>query len=281
MSDPKQLPHLLRLLSDDSETVQQALLRALLEFGSTLESELDHLKEPPTPEQRDQIKSLLSEHAKIIFLEKWPHWQECDSDEEQLESALSILAEFQNGVSCPLTLKDLLDELAEEYREAFAAENRNVFTLAEFLFRQKEIQGATEDYYHPRHSNLVYVIENKRGIPISLTCLYMLVGVRLGMAIEGCNFPQHFLARVAVNDEMLFVDCFNQGMFYREAELLKMAQGTAAEVREILRMDANPEGIVARILNNLVTAYETQGDSAASHLMLHLLQAMTDHPGNS
>ena len=278
MPNPEQLPHLLKLLSDDSETVQKALLKALLEFGPALDSELDRLAEPPDQEQRDQIKILFEEHAQKTLFEKWPHWQDCESEEEQLESALSILAEYQSGVFCKLTLKDLLDELAEEYRTTYKTEDQNVFTLSEFLFREKKISGAKEDYYHPDNSNLIFVIENKCGIPISLACVYILVGARLGMLIEGCNFPHHFLARVYVNDEILFVDCFHQGMFYRETELIKMAQGTENEFKEVLKMDTNPEVIVARILNNLVTAYETQKDTANSHLMARLLHSMTDPP---
>ena len=46
MPDPEQLPHLLRLLDDESTTVQKAVAEALSAFGPSLEQELAQLPEP-------------------------------------------------------------------------------------------------------------------------------------------------------------------------------------------------------------------------------------------
>ncbi|HLE33186.1 MAG TPA: hypothetical protein VJB38_11320, partial [Bacteroidota bacterium] len=42
--DPKQLPHLLRLLDDDSPVVQETIVKELLAFGPSLQRELERLK---------------------------------------------------------------------------------------------------------------------------------------------------------------------------------------------------------------------------------------------
>lgn len=60
MSDAKQLPHILRLLDDESTQVQQAVARALGAFGASLEQELARLVPPPDEAQMQKIQQLLS-----------------------------------------------------------------------------------------------------------------------------------------------------------------------------------------------------------------------------
>jgi heat shock protein HspQ len=61
MSDISQLPHLLKLLDDDSETVRNSVAQALRAFGPQLETTLAQLAESPTQAQMDQIQKLIGE----------------------------------------------------------------------------------------------------------------------------------------------------------------------------------------------------------------------------
>lgn len=59
MPDTKQLPHLLKLLDDDSPRVQRSITEALKAFGVNLEIELARLPEPPDAEQMVAIYALI------------------------------------------------------------------------------------------------------------------------------------------------------------------------------------------------------------------------------
>ena len=63
MPNPNQLPHLLKLLDDDSETVRQSVADALRAYGNQLNAELAQLPEPPDQDQMTQIQKLLGEHT--------------------------------------------------------------------------------------------------------------------------------------------------------------------------------------------------------------------------
>jgi len=61
MSDISQLPHLIKLLDDDSETVRNSVAQALRAFGPHLETTLAQLAESPTQDQIIQIQKLIGE----------------------------------------------------------------------------------------------------------------------------------------------------------------------------------------------------------------------------
>ena len=68
--------------------------------------------------------------------------------------------------------------------------------LSEYLFDEVGFQGNYEDYYDPRNSFLNEVLNRRQGIPITLSLLYMEVGKRLGIQLEGVGMPGHFLVRM-------------------------------------------------------------------------------------
>ncbi len=264
MSDPKQLRSLIQLLEDPS--VRPAIVDELRTFGNTLEDEIEHQGLTLTAEQARLIRPLLDQKYREWLTSVWMKWPA--NSKTQLEEALSLLAEFQLGHLHPITLRTSLDRLADEYDARYTA--RDALDLAEFLFQGYGLRGADqEEYYDPLNSNLVHVIETRRGIPISLACIYILVGERLGLKIEGCNFPGHFLAVALTRKEKVIVDCFNGGLFIDTDSLASIHSQITRE--DILRMQCNAHVIIARVLRNLINAYQQAGEEANVETMSELL----------
>ena len=64
MPDPTQIPHLLRLIDDESEPVRQAVANALAAFGPSLPQELARLAVPPSDTQMQMIRDLLESRGR-------------------------------------------------------------------------------------------------------------------------------------------------------------------------------------------------------------------------
>lgn len=279
MAENEKLQHLLQLLDDPSPVVQEALAREFSALGPRLLERLARLHAAPNEGELRQIKTLVADHGRQVLRQGWEAWMANDGGEalERLEGAMALIAEFQNGVGYEPSLTSLLDGLAEEFRRRGGTMDEE--TLAKFLFKEKGIEGDRSNYYHPHNSNLVYVIEARRGLPISLACVYMLVGHRLGMDIGGCNWPHHFFARVVLRHKVVLVDCFNGGRMLDRESFLKM-QGPSKDAAEaILDERASVEAIVSRVLGNLVRAYQHISHEANSRLMMDLLRDMEGHFG--
>ena len=145
------------------------------------------------------------------------------------------------------------------------AEER-VAALNEFLYEELGFRGNTDDYYDPRNSYLNEVIDRRVGIPITLAVLYMALGRRVGLPLEGVSFPGHFLVRLRLRTGVLVLDPFEGGMPQSEADLRSRLErvippGVAGNVPiaelpldQFLEAATNRQ-ILARVLRNLKAIY--------------------------
>ncbi len=269
MPNADQLPSLVQLLEDD--TIRPSVMKQLAALGPSLENEIERQKISLNGEQARLIRSLLDQPYREWLTRSWKSWFEKKNDKEQLETGLDILSQFQLGRLYPTKVGVLLDSLAVEFDARYA--QRDVLDLSEFLFQGYGLHGADqEDYYNPLNSNLVHVIERQRGIPISLACIYILVGNRLGLTIEGCNFPGHFLAVASTKRQKVIVDCFNGGTFIDEES--PTAVNAQLTRQDILRLQCDATAIIVRVLRNLANAYQQNGEEANAQLMIELRRGM-------
>ena len=141
-----------------------------------------------------------------------------------------------------------------------------VAALNEFLFEDLGYRGNTDEYYDPRNSYLNDVMDRRVGIPISLSVLYMVVGRRVGLPLEGVSFPGHFLVRLRMRSGVLVLDPFAAGAPLSEADLRERLQrvippGLSPNVpvselplEQFLEAASNRQ-ILARVLRNLKAIY--------------------------
>jgi regulator of sirC expression with transglutaminase-like and TPR domain len=94
-----------------------------------------------------------------------------------------------------------------------------VLALNRFLFDELGYSGNADHYYDPRNSYLNEVLDRRTGIPITLSILYLELGWRVGLALEGVSFPGHFLVRLRLRGAMLVLDPFSGGETQSEADL--------------------------------------------------------------
>ena len=162
-------------------------------------------------------------------------------------------------------VSDIKAELAEDTsdQERLAALNR-------FLFEQLGFHGSRTNYYHRSNSYLNEVIDDREGLPITLSVLYMEIARRLGLKVVGVGLPGHFVVRFEPADgESTLVDVFNNAEPLTLAEarttIRSRLNGQVDEV-EFDRLTksfleaAPPKAILLRMLSNLRSVAEEDGD---------------------
>lgn len=128
------------------------------------------------------------------------------------------------------------------------------------LFQELGFRADQDNYYDPRNSFLNEVLERRRGIPISLSILYIAVGRRLGLDLKGVSFPGHFLVKCPVDGGVVVIDPYYGGITLSLEDLqsrLREFRGgevSRAIVSELL-VAAAPREVMVRMLRNLKAIY--------------------------
>lgn len=180
--------------------------------------------------------------------------------------------------------KGLLDRWGEALRGTIppGADGRTkAEAMRRLVGRELGFRGDAEDYKLIESSHLSHVIERRRGLPILLSAVWMLIGRRAGVQVEGVGMPMHFIARVSGE----LVDPFGGGPILSvedcQAKLRQLSAGTMAWKDEML--DAvTPAQLHERVLRNLVRAYEQAHEAVGAYKTLRFLAALrpdeADHP---
>ena len=189
-----------------------------------------------------------------------------DSDDLDL-TQMALLIALSEYPNLDLQLEQQsLDSLAsgashrlDDEKEPLARANM----LSEYLFDEVGFSANQEDYYDPRNSYLNEVLERRVGIPITLSLLYIEVGKRLEMDLEGVGMPGHFLVRVKSGQEDILVDPFHRGIIVSEQECAKRLQQIVGETvawDKRYVAGVSDRELITRILRNLRAIYAAVND---------------------
>ncbi len=175
---------------------------------------------------------------------------------------------------------DAAAAIAELDRHAFAiaeraqdlSDGRNfIETASRYLFVEAGFQGNREDYYNPENSCLNRVLETRRGIPITLSVVYMEVARRLAKNVKGIGLPGHFIVRYDDRDFAAWMDPFDGGSVLTLADCCRLAQMEEVEIKAL--GPVNTRHVVMRMLNNLRGIYFARKDAEKALEILDLLIA--------
>ena len=151
-----------------------------------------------------------------------------------------------------------------------------------YLFDELRFVGNRDRYEDPRNSCLNEVLDRRTGIPITLSVVYMEVGRRAGLQVDGVNFPGHFLVRfpepAGRGPRGLIVDPFHAGALLSEHDcrmLLQKHVGSEVAFSRPLLAPATRPQIIVRMLLNLKRIYVHMRSFPQARDITELLLAMT------
>jgi regulator of sirC expression with transglutaminase-like and TPR domain len=196
-----------------------------------------------------------------------------------VRAAVAVAMHELGDAADPDAVVRRLDELAERVRGRVQSERPDAFLahLHAVLFDEEDFRGNAEDYTDPRNSYLPWVLEQRRGLPITLTLVYREVARRVGLRVEGINAPGHFLARVRAGEDSMIVDPFFRGRVVSTEEACEFLQdltGSHGGTVGQLLPRATRRQWLTRILLNLESHLAQRGrptDAAAMRELRGLL----------
>lgn len=206
-----------------------------------------------------------------------------EAEFDLVHAALLVAAESHPQLDVQSELRRI-DAWAEELQSRVEPSFNNLQKLArlrDFAFEHLGLRGDARDYHSPSNSLLNEVMSRRRGIPLTLGILFLELGWRIGMPIEGVGFPGHFLVRLTGEQEDLIIDPYRRGMMVHEEDrrhMLNEITGGRIEYDETLLAPASKHDMITRLLRNLKAAYLREDDDANALLAVERLLVLT--PGD-
>lgn len=190
-------------------------------------------------------------------------------EDDLAEAALHLASIEYPSLDVGMSMAELArlsDEAARHVQEQVASRDvlAHLQAFGGYLFDVQGFTGNLSDYDNPRNSFLNDVIARRTGVPITLAVIYMHMGRRAGLWLEGINFPGHYLVRCKgllgdmAPTEDLVLDPFHGGVVLTERDCRRLLEKHAGEDVRFSRSVLAPAfklDTLIRMLVNLKRAF--------------------------
>jgi regulator of sirC expression with transglutaminase-like and TPR domain len=262
------------------------LVRPLLHRDSLETSEIDELVNMgnPTPQAlRDhamdlekkakEIKRLAGEVRERLVIEELAKSLRIEErgSVDLLRSAL-LIARLDNenfDLDSYLEKADLLASKIEKSFTKSSSQEEKLLILVKQLFGEMGFHGSTLDYHHRSNSYMNEVIDDREGLPITLSILLIELANRLDLPVSGLGLPGHFMAIYKEDppgeksgkrkSRELLIDSFGGKIVSRE----EASRITGVTLEEEDFEPVSNRDIITRMLRNLIQSAEREEDSVA------------------
>lgn len=172
------------------------------------------------------------------------------------------------------------DELRPEIRSA-RSDWDALLALGHCISEVHGVFGSVAAYSNADGSFLDRVIETKRGIPISLSLLYIAVANEAGLTLRNAPVPEHFMTQLESSEGRYFVDAFDHGQIMEEDEAINWLVARTQLSPSVIRRASHPgdsRSFIIRMLTNLKMLYVRNSDWTAAWKVQHRLSKL--QPGS-
>jgi regulator of sirC expression with transglutaminase-like and TPR domain len=249
---------LVTLLDDEDESVYTAVRAKLLSYNDQA------LEFIPTPEERSGIAALRFSEVRELILrasikEQLRHVKRNSDGDIDLEDGIFVLSRYRYPELDPNGYIEQLNSMAAELKEKLTSVNDegDIFRRTiSFFVEEKGFNGNKEDYYSEENHYVTRVLDTGIGIPITLSVVYLLVGKRINLPIQGIGLPGHFILRFSFGNTHVYFDPFNSGKILSKTECIEIAKNLGFNFTDEYLNPVTNQQILERILRNIILMLE-------------------------
>ncbi len=274
----REIKALVSLLEDDDQEVVNHVEKRLMEIGTgvipLLEQEWEiHFN--PTIQTR--IEDLIHTLQFELLQERLIDWR--DQRQNDLLEGLWLVATYQYP---DLTIEELRQEIHQVYTEVWRelkddlAPFDQVRIINAVIFNKLKFRANTKNFHSPANSMVNAVLESKKGNPISLCSIYLLVSQKLDLPVFGVNLPNLFILMYKNEGVDFYINGFNKGLIFSKDDIDNYLVHLNIPKQEIFYKPCSHLDIILRSLRNLIVAFEKLGDYHRSDEIKMVLKRLED-----
>jgi regulator of sirC expression with transglutaminase-like and TPR domain len=291
--DKNELNALLSLLDDPDRDVFVHVREKLLSIGEriipALESFWEQSFDTTIQTKIEDIIHNIQFNMTIAALREWA----ATPDQNLLIGAL-LIAKYQypdlNTDKIKRHIQHIRQDVWLELNDKLTALEQ-VKILNHILFEVHNFSGNTQNYHAPQNSYINNVLESKKGNPLSLSLIYLIIAQDLKIPIFGVNLPEHFVlcykdihqlltVKTKRDEEMIakgilfYINPFSRGAVFGKGQLDIYLKKMNLTIKPSHYQPCSNLEMIKRLLRNLVFSYKKLGYLEKQHELEKILMAI-------
>lgn len=275
--DPKNLKALIALLDDQDKEIYDHVEAKLISLGDTvipyLENEWENNFNPIVQKRIEELIHTMQFEGLKTRLMEWKN-----SGYEDLLEGLWIISTYQYP---DLELDKLRKSIEQIYYEVWTNFKDDlhpmdqVKIINDVLFNKLKFSPNTKNFHSPSNSMINVVLESRKGNPISLCAIYLLVAQKMELPIYGVNLPNLFVLTYKEGNTQFYINAFNRGLIFSREDIENYITHLNLSKNDIFFNPCSNLSIVKRSLRNLIVSFEKLGDIDKQEEIRQLLEIIS------
>lgn len=270
---------LISLLDDEDREVAEHVEGRIRQLGGGLIPFLETEWEGSfNPNLQKKIEELIHDLQYQSVLDRIRDWK--NGGGMDLLEGLWIVATYQYP---DLLLEKLRQDLDQLYYKVWLDVGADmhpvdqVKALNNAFFNTLGFGPNSKHFHSPANSMLNQVLESRKGNPISLCVIYMLIARKLNMPIYGVNLPNLFvLTYKQPAGVQFYINVFTRGLVFSKNDIDHYIGQLNLKQNDIFYQPCSNVDIIRRSLRNLMLAFEKKGDIDRVKEVEAILDAVQD-----
>jgi regulator of sirC expression with transglutaminase-like and TPR domain len=274
-----ELRALVSLLDDEDAQIITHVEEKILSLGTGiipfLEQEWEHNF---NPQVQRRIEELIHTLQFELLKERIKEWYE--SKDQDLITGMWLIATYQYP---DLELLKLRQDLEQIYYETWLEFKPDLYPFDQIkiinsvLFNKLKFAANTKNFHSPGNSMINVVLESRRGNPITLCVIYMLVAQKLKLPVSGVNLPNLFVLTYKDGTHpQFYVNAFNKGLIFSRQDIENYINELHLAPQDSFFEACSSLEIVRRVFRNLIMSFDKMGEHAKAEEVKELLMIIAD-----
>jgi len=278
MMEEKELRALVSLLDDDDDQIVDHVEQKIRSLGTEAIPFLEQAWETIlNPKVQTRIEELIHDLQYELLKDRIRDWY--NTEDQDLLKGLWLIATYQYP---DLELEKLRQELEQIYYEAWLEFRPDLYPFDQVkvingvLFNKLRFGANSKNFHSPGNSMINVVLETRKGNPISLCIVYMMVAQKLKLPIHGVNLPNLFILTYKEEKLQFYINVFNKGLIFSRQDIENYIHELKLTPQESFFEPCSNLEIVRRVFRNLIMSFDKMGEHEKAEEVKELLLLIAD-----
>jgi regulator of sirC expression with transglutaminase-like and TPR domain len=270
---------LVSLLDDEDTQIISQIEDKILSLGTSIIPFLEQEWESNfNPQVQRRIEELIHTLQFELLKERINEWY--NGSDHDLITGMWLAATYQYP---DLELIKLRQELEQIYYETWLEFKPDLYPFDQIkiingvFFNKLKFAANTKNFHSPGNSMINIVLETRKGNPITLCVLYLLVAQKLKLPVYGVNLPNLFvLTYKDENHAQFYINTFNKGLIFSRQDIENYINELHLAPQPSFFEPCSNLEIIRRVFRNLIMSFDKMGEHAKAEEVKELLLLIAD-----